>query len=269
MNYITKKAYVRGLAARGILRAMIMQKKAETSTSTVPEDDPFLLPENANLLPGNNTAEKHTSDATSSSAKPSSVNTNDIQHDTVDNTINKSTTSTSNNNDLDKKPLKFHGGRFDPNPSLFKSLRNYYVSSPFWRSDGGYLRSGLVGAGITGIIGALIQAARGKNLLSGALVGAGIGAGLGAGGKYISDKYIYPKALEGLRKDELADASLLMTDPRAQQAVLTGLVRPYGERGAFDSPQGQQYIQSLLNTLKQQSGMSMPQLPFSIPTTVE
>lgn len=172
MNYITKQAYVRGVAARGILRTRVMQKMAEENTQ-----------------PGDSAKE------------------------------------------TPKKTYKLNGSFLDPNPGFFKGVRNSYLKNNFFANEGDYLKSGLIGLGAGGIIGALIQAARGKNLLSGALVGGGIGAGLGAGGKYLSDKYIYPKAIESAQKDTLADLMVMREHPEAIADMASSHFLPFLPRG--------------------------------------
>ena len=160
-----KQAYVRGLAARGILRAMIMQKKASGSDSKDynPKED--------------------LQDLQSKSEEP----------------------------DFDLLPLGIRrqvtNARYlDTDPEFRKSLAYKYLNNSLARDAGipQYAVSGLAGAGVMGAIGALIQAARKKNVLKGALIGGGIGAGIGIGGKYINDKYIYPSIQEKhLKKDQL------------------------------------------------------------------
>ena len=103
---------------------------------------------------------------------------------------------------------EYWGSDLDKNPSLFKGWRNNYLKNDFFFNDGSYDTAGLWGAGIGGVVGSLVNLARGKNLLTGALVGAGVGAGIGAGGKYLNDTWIRPKILEGWQRDVEHDANI-------------------------------------------------------------
>ena len=103
----------------------------------------------------------------------------------------------------------YSGSDLDPNPSILKNLRNTALHNDFFFEDGNYLNAGLYGAGAGGIIGALVNAARGKNILTGALIGAGTGGALGAGGKYLSDNYLKPELLKGWQADVKNDSKIV------------------------------------------------------------
>lgn len=103
----------------------------------------------------------------------------------------------------------YSGSDLDPNPSILKNLRNTALHNDFFFEDGNYLNAGIYGAGAGGIIGALVNAARGKNILTGALIGAGTGGALGAGGKYLSDNYLKPELLKGWQADVKNDSKIV------------------------------------------------------------
>lgn len=139
MKYITKKAYIQGLAARGCLRYLAMQKQATKSPTDVGVDRFRQLDE-----------------------------------------------------DTQKELLQ--------RSNLDKGFKGTYRMSNLAKNTGGktYAMIGLGTAGAGAALGALIAAARKKNILAGSLIGGASGAGLGLAGKYVNDKYIYPKSLSKL-----------------------------------------------------------------------
>ena len=140
MKYITKKAYINGLAARGCLRYLAMQKMATTT-------------------PGVAGSSSSTSTSTTTGTTPSDQETA--------------------SGDKDKKEKE--------------SWQKWYLKTKMFQPESGYLTPGLIGTGIGGAIGALVQAARQKNILLGAGIGAGMGGLAGIGAKYVNDEYVFPE----------------------------------------------------------------------------
>ena len=148
MRYITKQAYINGLAARGVLRNLFMQKAA------------------------------------SQPDKPESYDSISEAEKQVPIAVVPSPTNNSETKPPTEKELKDQEWRYN------------YLNSDWAKPDFGYVTPGLTGAGVGALVGALVQAARDKNVLAGAGIGAGIGGLTGAGAKYYNDEYLYPEILE-------------------------------------------------------------------------
>ncbi len=167
MRYITKQAYINGLAARGVLRNRVMQKMAdgdgewgETKT------DSAIRSMGETPTPSVPTYSQEAEAATEEESTPMSKD------------------------EIEKETAK-------------QRNRLWYLSKRLAQPGSGYLTPGLIGTGIGGIVGALVQAARQKNILLGAGIGAGMGGLAGIGGKYINDKHIYPKILDAYNESPI------------------------------------------------------------------
>lgn len=161
MRYITKQAYINGLAARGVLRNLLLNKQAESS-SVNNQDDNIEEQEIPKELP------------------------KDVAEDVY---------PWSPGKDYYKNYTKFQYLTPDQQKKEREAQkqRHSYLSNSVAKPEFGYMTPGLATAGIGAAIGALIQAAREKNILAGAGIGVGIGGIAGLGGKYINDTYIYPE----------------------------------------------------------------------------
>lgn len=165
MRYITKQAYINGLAARGILRNLLLNKQAEADNSK-------------------NTSENSQDDIEEQDIPdklPTDVPDDVYQWNPGKDYYNNVAKFQQLTPDQQKKEREAQKQRYG------------YLSNSIAKPEFGYMTPGLATAGIGAAIGALIQAAREKNILAGAGIGAGIGGIAGLGGKYINDTYIYPE----------------------------------------------------------------------------
>ena len=175
MKYITKRAYINSLAARGVLKHKLLNKQAASGATT-------------------ETNKGDDSKTTDGGTKDSSTDNSWVP--------NKLPTGTPEGaypwNPGKDQPMNAVDYLYNLSPEEqakereAQKTRHGYLTNSI-AVPGNYMTPGLVGTGIGAIIGALVQGARDKDMLAGAGIGAGIGGLAGLGGKYINDTYIYPE----------------------------------------------------------------------------